>query len=166
MVMNEEQLIYYLTGFTDGEGCFCIALKHQKSAKVRWVLDPIFHVTQLAKHKEILYEFQKLLNCGIVIKKYGQESTMQFVVQSRKELIDKVIPFFKKYKLITKNRDFEIFAEVVEALNQHKHADKEEFKKLLRKVFTMNGEGKFRKYTLDEIMKSLESSETIRQTRN
>ncbi len=166
MVMNEEQLIYYLTGFADGEGCFCIALKNQKSAKVRWVLDPIFHVTQLAKHKEILYEFQKLLNCGIVIKKYGQESTMQFVVQSRKELIDKVIPFFKKYKLITKNKDFEIFAEVVEALNQHKHADKEEFKKLLRKVFTMNGEGKQRRYKFEDVINSLESSETIRQTRN
>ncbi len=166
MVMNEEQLIYYLTGFADGEGCFCIALKNQKSAKVRWVLDPVFHVTQLAKSKEILYEFQKLLNCGRVIKKYGQESTMQFIVQSRKELIDKVIPFFKKYKLLTKNKDFEIFAEVVEALDNHKHADKEEFKKLLKKVFMMNGEGKQRRYKIEDVMNSLGSSETTRQTRN
>ncbi len=164
MVMNQEQLIYYLTGFADGEGCFCIALKNQKSAKVKWVLDPVFHVTQNANHKEILYEFQKLLNCGIVIKKYGQEQTMQFLVQSRKEIIDKIIPFFKKYRLITKNKDFEIFAEVVEALEQHKHADKEEFKKLLRKVFTMNGGGKQRRYKFEDVMKSLESSETIRQT--
>lgn len=166
MVMNNEQLIYYLTGFADGEGCFCIALKNQKSARVRWVLDPVFHVTQLAKNKEILYEFQKLLNCGRVIKKYGQESTMQFIVQSRKELIDKVIPFFKKYKLITKNKDFEIFAEIVEALNEHKHADKEEFKKLLKKVFTMNGEGKQRRYKFEDVIKSLGSSETTRQTQN
>ena len=164
MVMNQEQLIYYLTGFADGEGCFCIALKNQKTAKVRWVLDPVFHVTQHSSHKEILYEFQKLLGCGTVIKKYGQEDTMQFIVQSRKELIDKVIPFFKKYKLITKNKDFKIFAEAVEALDQHKHADKKEFKKLLKKVFTMNGGGKQRRYKLDDVLKSLGSSETIRQT--
>jgi Cft2 family RNA processing exonuclease len=164
--MNQEQLIYYLTGFADGEGCFCIALKNQKSAKVRWVLDPIFHVTQNAKSKDILYQFQKLLNCGIVIKKYGQPDTMQFVVQSRRELVDKVIPFFRKYKLTTKNKDFEIFAEVVEALDNHKHADKEEFKKLLKKVFMMNGEGKQRRYKFEDVIKSLESSETIRQTRN
>src|SRR3989344_5363084 len=126
MVMNQKQLIYYLTGFADGEGCFCIALKNQKSARLRWVLDPIFHVTQHSKSKEILYEFQKLLNCGIVMKKYGQNDTMQFVVQSRRELVDKVIPFFRKYKLITKNKDFQIFAE--------------------------------------DVLKSLESSETIRQT--
>ena len=166
MVMNKNQLTYYLTGFVDGEGCFCIALKNQKSAKVRWVLDPIFHVTQHSKHKEILYEIQKIMNCGIVIKKYGQENTMQFVVQSRKDLVNRVIPFFKKYPLIVKAKDFEIFAEVVEALDKHYHNDVKTFKKLLPKIFTMNGEGKFRKYTLNEIMKSLGSSETTRQTQS
>ena len=164
--MNQEQLIYYLTGFADGEGCFCIAVKKQKSAKVRWVLDPIFHVTQHAKSKDILYQFQKLLNCGTIIKKYGQKDTMQFVVQSRRELVDKVIPFFKKYKLITKNKDFEIFAEAVESLDQHKHADKKEFIRLLKKVFTMNGEGKQRRYKIEDILESLGSPETIRQTQN
>ena len=163
-VMNKEQFVYYLTGFMDGESCFCIALKKQKSAKVRWVLDPIFHVTQHSTNKEILYELQRLFGCGIVIKKYGQPSTMQIVVQSRRDLIDKVIPFFRKYELITKKKDFEIFAEVVEALDQHKHADINEFKKLLKKVFTMNGGGKQRRYKLDDVLKSLGSSETIRQT--
>ncbi len=163
-VMNKEQLIYYLTGFADGESCFCIALKKQKSAKVRWVLDPVFHVTQHSKDKDILYEFQKLLDCGTVIKKYGQENTSQFIVQSRRELIDKVIPFFKKYSLWTKQKDFKIFAEVVEALNQHKHNNIDEFKKLLKKVFKMNGEGKQRRYNLNEVLESLGSSETIRQT--
>ena len=164
--MNKKEFIYYLTGFADGEGCFCIALKNQKSAKVRWVLDPVFHITQHSKSKEILYHFQKVLNCGIVIKKYGQEDTMQFIVQSRRELINKVIPFFKKYKLMTKKKDFEIFAEVVESLDKHKHRNIKEFKKLLIKVFKMNGEGKQRKYKLDDVLKSLGSSETIRQTQS
>ena len=105
-----------------------------------------------------------MLNCGVVIKKYGQPNTMQFIVQSRRELVDNVIPFFKKYKLMTKGKDFEIFAEVVEALEQHKHKDKKEFKKLLKKVFKMNGEGKQRKYKLNDVLKSLGSSETVRQT--
>src|SRR3989344_4192726 len=166
MVMNKEQFVYYLTGFADGEGCFCIAIKNQKSAKVRWLLDPVFHVTQHAKSKNILYSFQRILDCGTVIKKYGQPDTSQFIVQSRRELIDKVIPFFRKYKLITKKKDFETFAEVVEALDQHKHNDADEFKKLLKKVFTMNGGGKQRRYKLDEILNSLGSSETARQTKH
>ena len=88
---------------------------------------------------------------------------MQFIVQSRRDLVDKIIPFFKKHELIVKAKDFEIFAEVVEALDKHYHNDIEKFKELLPKVFSMNGEGKYRKYTLKEINKSLESSETIRQ---
>ena len=164
--MNKEQYVYYLTGFMDGESCFCIAIKNQKSAKVRWVLHPIFHVTQHSINKKILYDLQKMFSCGIVIKKYGQQNTMQFVVQSRKELIEKIIPFFKKYPLVSKKKDFEIFAEVVEALNQHKQKDINEFKKLLRKVFTMNGEGKQRRYKLDDVLNSLGSSETIRQTQS
>ena len=163
--MNKEQFVYYLTGFMDGESCFCIALKNQKSAKVRWVLDPIFHVTQHLKNKDILYQLQKMFDCGIVIKKYGQPDTMQFVVQSRRKLVDKIIPFFRKYRLITKNKDFQIFAKVVESLDQHKHANKEEFICLLKEVFTMNGEGKQRRYKLQDVLESLESSETIRQTR-
>lgn len=163
-VMNKDQFIHYLLGFVDGEGCFCISIKNQKSAKARWVLDPIFHVTQHIKNKDILYHLQSILECGVVIKKYGQEDTMQFTVQSRKELISKVIPFFKKYKLIVKRKNFEIFSEVVEGLEEHQHGDIKSFKRLLKKVFTMNGEGKYRRYKLEDIMKSLGSSETIRQT--
>jgi hypothetical protein len=163
--MNKDQFIHYFLGFVDGEGCFHISLKKQKSAKMRWVLDPIFHVTQHKNHKELLYNFQKLIGCGIVIKKYGQPDTMQYVVQSRKELIEKIIPFFKKNKLIVKRKNFEIFAEVVGSLNKHQHSNIQDFRKLVKKVFIMNNGGKYRKYSLKEVLNSLESSETIRQTR-
>ena len=162
--MNRDQFIYYLLGFTDGEGCFHISIKKQKSAKMKWVLDPIFHVTQHKNSVEILYHFQKLLGCGTVKKKYGQPDTMLFSVESRRELVDKVIPFFKKYKPIVKRKSFEIFSEVVESLDNHGHGNVEEFKRLLEKVFTMNGDGKFRRYKLQDILNSLGSSETARQT--
>jgi hypothetical protein len=163
--MNKNQFLHYFLGFVDGEGCFCIALKKQKSAKMRWVLDPVFHVTQHKNHKKLLYHFQRLLGCGVVMQKYGQKDTMQFVVQSRKELIDKVIPFFRKYKLLVKRKNFEIFAEVVEGLDKHQHGNVSDFRKLVKKVFVMNNGGKYRKYNLNEVLDSLGSSETIRQTR-
>ena len=163
--MNNDQFIHYFLGFVDGEGCFHISFKKQKSAKMRWVLDPIFHVTQHKNHKELLYNFQKLMGCGVVIKKYGQPDTMQYVVQSRKELIEKIIPFFKKNKLIVKRKSFEIFAEVVEGLDKHQHSNIQDFRKLVKKVFVMNNGGKYRKYSLNEVLNSLGSSETIRQTR-
>ena len=160
--MNQDQFIHYLLGFADGEGCFCIALKKQKSAKMRWVLDPVFHITQHVRSKKILQDLQKFMDCGSVIKKYGQKDTMIFIVQSRRELVDKVIPFFRKNKLIVKRKNFEIFAEVVESLDKHKHRNLKDFRKLVKKVFVMNNEGKYRKYKLKEVLSSLGSSETIR----
>ena len=160
--MNQDQFIHYLLGFADGEGCFCIALKKQKSAKMRWVLDPVFHITQHVRSKKILQDLQKFMDCGSVIKKYGQKDTMIFIVQSRRELVDKVIPFFRKNKLIVKRKNFEIFAEVVESLDKHKHRNLKDFRKLVKKVFVMNNEGKYRKYKLEEVLSSLGSSETIR----
>ena len=162
--MKRDEFINYLIGFIDGEGCFCIAIKNQPSAFVKWVLDPIFHVTQHKNKKEILYHLKNIMGCGSVIKKYGQPDTMQFVVQSRRELVDKVIPFFRKNKLLVKRKEFEIFAEAVQSLDEHVHGNLNDFKKLLKKVFTMNGGGKYRKYKLEDIIKSLGSSETIRQT--
>ena len=163
--MNKEQLIYYLTGFVDAEGCFCISLKQQKSAKVKWVLDPVFHVTQHKDGKYILEMLKNILKCGNIIKKYGQDNTLQFYVHSRKDLTECIIPFFRKHKLITKQKDFEIFAEIVEALSKHRHGNLNDFRKLLKKAFTMNRGGKQRRYNLKEVLNSLGSSETIRQTR-
>ena len=163
MVMDNNQFINYLLGFVDGEGCFHISLKKQSSAKMRWVLDPIFHVTQHKDHVDILYQIQRFLGCGRVMKKYGQPNTMLFSVESRRELVDKVIPFFKKNNLIVKAKNFEIFSEVVESLDQHGHGNIKEFRRLLKKVFTMNGGGKYRKYKLSDVINSLGSSETIRQ---
>ena len=160
--MNGDQFISYFIGFVDGEGCFNISLKKQESAKMGWVLDPVFHVTQHKNHKELLYNFQRMLGCGTVIKKYGQPDTMLFIVQSRKELVSKVIPFFRKHKLIVKRRNFEIFAEVVEGLDQHQHSKVQDFRKLVKKVYVMNNKGKYRKYTLREVLDSLGSSETTR----
>ena len=93
-VMNKDQFISYFLGFVDGEGCFNISLKKQDSAKMRWVLDPVFHVTQHKNQRELLYNFQRMMGCGNVIKKYGQPDTLMFLVHSRKDLVDKIIPFF------------------------------------------------------------------------
>ncbi len=161
--MNKEQFISYLLGFVDGEGCFCISIKNQKSAKMHWVLDPVFHITQHERSKEILYNFKKFLGCGEVIKKYGQEDTLLLLVHRRRDLVDKIVPFFRKNKLLLKRKTFELFAEVVESLDQHAHANVKDFRKLVKKVFLMNGEGRYRKYKLEDILKSLGSSETIRQ---
>jgi len=107
-----KMLRYYLLGFIDAEGCFSVSLKKQETTRFGWVLDPIFQVTQHKDHGEILELIKSEMSCGRVIPKPGQEDCLIFVVDNRRQLIEKVLPFFEKYKPIAKKKDFSIFKPV------------------------------------------------------
>lgn len=158
-------LNYYLLGFTDAEGCFDVSLKKQEGTRFGWVLDPVFHITQHKNAKFVLELAMRQINCGRIIPKPGQKDTLQFVVDNRKQLAEKVIPFFSRYSLLVKAHDFELFKEIVLGLERREHSTREGFERLLRLAFSMNMEGRQRRYKLEEVLKDLAgSSETIRQT--
>ena len=150
-----KEIKYYLAGFADGECCFNVSIKKQKTAKFGWVLDPLFQVTQRKEHKELLELFRKILNCGRVIEKPGQKELCLFLVDNRRQLNEKIIPFFNKYKLFTKWDDFKKFEQIVHALEKKEHQDKEKFKKLIKEAFLMNQNRKQRRYKLDDILESI-----------
>ncbi len=151
-----RELKYFLAGFADGEACFSVSLKKQGNTRFGWVLDPVFQVTQHKDNRCILEVFKRVLQCGRIIEKSGQKDTLVYLVDNRKHLMEKVIPFFKKYKLVCKQKDFRKFSMIVEGLENKEHWKKEGFVKLLKIVFQMNMEGKQRRYKLEEILRSLE----------
>lgn len=160
-----KYLAYYLVGFVDAEGCFSVALKKQEGTRFGWVLDPVFHITQHESARDVLELARAHLKCGRIIQKPGQEETLQLVVDNRKQLAEKIIPFFTKHKLLVKAKDFELFKEIVLGLERKEHSTLEGFKRLLKLAFSMNMEGKQRRYDLEEVIKGLGgSSETLRQT--
>ena len=116
----------------------------------------------------VLELFKRVLKCGRIIKKYGQPNTFQFYVDNRRQLIEKIIPFFEKHKLLTKDEDFRKFKRIVLGLEQKEHANIITFTELVKVAFEMNLEGKQRRYKIEEILIDLEnksgSSEAIRQT--
>lgn len=167
LLSKKQYLNHYLVGFSDAEGCFSISTKKQKGTRFGWVLDPLFQVTQHKNSREVLELFKKELHCGRIIEKPGQKNILLFIVDNRRQLKEKIIPFFEKYKLIAKQKDFEIFKEIVNALERKDHSDKRKFMHMVEKVFKMNLEGKQRRYKLNQIIDEIKkagSSETIRQT--
>ncbi len=153
---RRKELHYYLAGFADGEACFSVSIKKQKGTRFGWVLDPVFQVTQRDENKFVLHLFKRVLNCGRVIPKPGQPGTSVFMVDNRRQLHEKVVPFFERYKLLVKKRDFELFKEIIEGLENKKHWTREGFLELVDLAFHMNLEGKQRRYTKEEIIKSLQ----------
>ncbi len=147
-----KYLRYYLLGIADEEGSFSISIKKQEDTKFGWVIDPIFKVTQHKRNRIVLELFKRVLNCGRIIEKSGQEDILEFVVDNRRHLKEKVIPFFTRYKPIVKREEFMLFAKVVKALDEGKHKDADSLKEMIRTLYNYSDNRRYSlEYILDEI---------------
>ncbi len=159
---------WYISGFVDGEGTFHVSFARRTDLPKKWAIIPEFHVSQHQDRASVLDEIQKYFGCGIIRENHRGRSndvTRVLVVRKRRDLLDKIIPFFRRYTLRSQKRDdFRAFAEIVSAMERGTHHSPEGFHLIVTKAFQMNGGGRYRKRKIEEF--SEESSETIRQTPN
>lgn len=164
----DEQICSYIAGFVDGEGSFHIAIQRSPTVSIGWQLIPEFHVTQHKASKGVLELIREVFGCGHLRPNHRtnpNDVTWVLVVRSREDLIERIIPFFERFKLrTTKQEDFQKFASIVRAMENKVHSTPEGFRKLLSIAFSMNANGSRRKIKFDDIIANLEPSETIRQT--
>ncbi len=161
---------WYIAGFVDGEGTFHVAIAQSKENRFGWRIIPEFHVNQNNPSKSVLADIKVLFKCGYIQrnhKKNNRDNTWVYVVRRRDDLLNKIIPFFSKYPLRTqKYRDFLLFREIVQKMSKNAHYAKSGIKRIINIAYQMNQGGKYRKVAKQYIIKSLESSETIRQIRH
>ena len=148
----------WITGFTDGEGCFSVSFIKNKTAKIGWQIFPEFVITQGEKSLPALEIFKKYFRCGnIYINKRHDnhnENLYRYCIRSIGELDKKVIPFFERHKLQTyKRNDFVIFAKIVKMMSFQKHFSQSGAVKIAKLVEKMNRK---------KASQFLKSSETIR----
>ncbi len=137
------KIAYWITGFTDGEGCFSIAVINNKTTKFGKQIFPEFVVTQGMKSLTALEKIKNFFGCGniFVNKRYDNhnENLYRYCVRSLGELNTKIIPFFKKYPLRTyKQKDFLIFEKVVKSMIKKKHLTEKGRKEILNLISEMN----------------------------
>ena len=60
---------YYLTGFTDGEGCFLINVRPNNKMKTKYSIELVFKITLLFKDKALLEEIKYFFSVGTVTKR-------------------------------------------------------------------------------------------------
>ena len=141
----------YLSGYADGEGCFCVSLSKSKRHKLGREIRPSFSVSQNRDRMQILKMFREHFGCGH-IRQDRSDNTFKYEVRSLKDLVSIVIPHFRNYPLLSeKRKDFQIFVEVCELMMKGKHYDKEGFNKVVDLSYKMNPSGK-RRYPLREMM--------------
>ena len=96
----------YLTGYADGEGCFCVTFNKSTRHKFGWDIRPSFSVSQNADRADVLDAFLLLFGCGS-IRPDRSDRTLKYDVRSVTELATKVLPHFDQVPLVSsKRRDF------------------------------------------------------------
>jgi len=134
---------YWIVGFTDGEGCFSIAVIKNKTTKFGKQIFPEFVITQGVKSLTALEKVKSFFDCGNIFinKRYDNhnENLYRYCVRSLHDLDQKIIPFFKKHQLQTyKKNDLLIFAKVVKLMIDKEHLNIKGRQKILRLISQMN----------------------------
>ena len=148
---QQERLIQlgWVIGFVDGEGCFSIGFVHQNGGRDRtgyrtgYQVSHEFAVTQGAQSVSCLQELVGFFGVGQVLgnKRYDnhREHLYRFVVRRRTELIETIIPFFRRHPMRTsKQRNFEKFAKCVELVDRGRHLTCEGLAEIVEIAETMN----------------------------
>ena len=159
--LDRKNLGYFIAGFVEGEGSLNVSLRKKSDYKVNWQVVLSFNVSQ--KDPSILYILKKELRCGII--KTRKDGLHSLDVTNSKEIVEKVIPYFIKYPLLSKSKinNFNIFCEISKLVEGGEHRNIEGLKKILFLREKLNeGKGRTRKYEYNDIFPIKKSSETIR----
>jgi len=150
----------YISGFVDGEGCFCVSFQPSRRHRLGWEARPSFSVSQNADRAQLLAVMQGRWGCGF-IRPDRSDNTLKFEVRNVRDLVEKVIPHFRSHPLQSaKQTDVDLFDQICRWMSEGRHRTVEGFSEIVEVAMRMNSSGK-RKYSGSEILSSLRSGEGI-----
>jgi hypothetical protein len=148
---QQERLIRigWVIGFVDGEGCFSIGFVKQpdgvgrRGYRTGFQVSHEFSVTQGESSMASLELLREFFGVGQLVrnKRYDnhKEHLLRFVVRKRSDLVETIIPFFRRHPLETAKRaNFEKFSRCVELIACGRHLDYRGLIEIAEIVETMN----------------------------
>lgn len=112
---------WWLSGFTEGEGCFMAPISKSSSHLSGLQIQLKFHLTQNLRDIKLLEGFVDYLGCGKYVSYQGQ-NWGNYLVAKFPDIYEKIIPFFIKYPLQgVKKLDFECFCLIAELIKNKAH---------------------------------------------
>ena len=150
----------YISGFVDGEGCFCVSFQPSGRHRFGWEVRPSFSVSQNADRAELLYVIREKWKCGF-IRPDRSDKTLKFEVRNVQDLVAIVLPHLRAFPLMSsKQSDLTRFDRICCLVSEDRHLEHDGFEEIVRLAMEMNPSGK-RKYFGGEILSSLRSGERI-----
>ena len=137
----------YVVGLADGEGCFYVHARRERSNSKKPRVDTHFYIKLHESDKPLLERVKETLGCGAV---YPQTETRKnhsicyrFEVNAQRDIHQVLIPFFEQHPLQSeKARSFGIFREVAKMVQRKEHKTPEGFEKVLALKKQMNAKAR------------------------
>lgn len=127
---------YWITGFTDAEGCFTIKYSQSNEYKMQWRVQAQFQIKLHERDLILLNQIKDFFSVGTLVK---DGTKIAYTIKSIKNLMEIVIPHFDRFPLLTKKyADFKLFKEIVIIMARKGHLNKEDFAKILSLRASLN----------------------------
>jgi hypothetical protein len=153
-VQGKVDIPSYLSGYVDGEGCFNVSISPRPTLRVGWEVRPSLSVSQNGDRQEVLLLLQRYFGCGS-LRPDRSELTLKWEVRSLPLLVERIIPHFEAYPLLSgKRQDFELFGDICRRMTRGDHRTVVGLQDIVRRAGDMNPSGK-RGYTPVVILESL-----------
>ena len=138
---DDAYLKAYLSGYADGEGCFCVSFNRSTRHRFGWEIRPSFSVSQNDDRSEVLELFRSTLGCG-TIRPDRSDRTLKYETRSVSDLAMKVLPMFEQHPLrSSKQQDFERLADIVRLMHEGKHLQLDGFARIVDLSVEINSSG-------------------------
>jgi len=129
---------FWLAGFTTAEGCFYVKIT-KSSAKIGFQVQLVFLITQHIRDEHLIKRLIKYFECGYIKRVKTRPNVVYFTVTKFDDITNKIIPFFKKYKIQgTKFEDFKDWCLVAELIISKKHLTRDGLDQILKIKNGMN----------------------------
>ena len=120
---------YFITGFTDAEGCFLINVRPNSKMKIGYSVELVFKIALHVKDKVLVENIRNYFNVGTVT--YRGSDCIQYWVGSLKDL-QVIVHHFDNYPLISQKwSDYQLFKQVVDLMKGREHLTQEGLQKIV-----------------------------------
>jgi hypothetical protein len=88
---------WFVTGLTEGEGCFCISFSQRHKLRFGLEVRPSFSLSLNEKDRPLLKDLQTFFGCGSLRESRG-DRTVKYESRSAQKLLRCVIPHFERFR--------------------------------------------------------------------
>lgn len=148
---------FWISGFTDGEGCFSVSFNLKAKLPLGIEVRPSFSLLQVGDKQNLnlncLQQLREFFSCGF-IRFCKRDNTWKYECRNLTDIKHKILPHFINYPLRTKKaKDFEFFCLVVELISSKQHLNEVGLVSIIETSYRINS-GK-RKWLKNELISKI-----------